>query len=180
MTRALTAHDPRYQELFDPAKEAANFDLTPAMSAWRERAPIMKGSLRELLGLPSCMPCSTASDLTIRSCPTSRVSAHFARISYSRPKFTRRARAYAMLGHTIVEMVGEEHRQQRAIAQPMFVRPMVMTWWKRNWIDEAVDTLVDHLMERFPDMHLDPDAPPPQLVGGLEQRGLTALPVRLS
>jgi hypothetical protein len=58
MTRALTAHDPRYQELFDPAKEAANSsgtvlpDLTPAMSAWRERTPVMKGSLRELLGLP--------------------------------------------------------------------------------------------------------------------------------
>jgi hypothetical protein len=41
-------------------------------------------------------------------------------------------------------------------------------------------TAIDRLMDRFPDMHLDPDAPPPQLVGGLEQRGLTALPVCLS
>ena len=33
------------------------------------------------------------------------------------------------------------------------------------------------LMDRFPNMHLDPDLPAPQLIGGLEQRGMSSIPV---
>ena len=36
---------------------------------------------------------------------------------------------------------------------------------------------IDGLLDRFPNMRLDPSAPLPQLVGGLEQRGFTAVPV---
>ena len=48
----LTADDPRYGRMFDAAKEAEETsggvfgDLTPAMSALRDQAPVMKGSLR--------------------------------------------------------------------------------------------------------------------------------------
>jgi cytochrome P450 len=36
------------------------------------------------------------------------------------------------------------------------------------------------LFDNFPKMRLDPDAPAPELIGGLEQRGMTAVPVLLS
>src|SRR3546814_12975066 len=59
MADTLTADDPRYRAMFDVANEAASHgdghvhgDLTPLMSQLRERAPVLKGSLRELLDLP--------------------------------------------------------------------------------------------------------------------------------
>ena len=39
---------------------------------------------------------------------------------------------------------------------------------------------VNGLMDRFPNLRFDPDAPAPELVGGIEQRGMSALPVRLT
>src|SRR3546814_1298647 len=55
MADTLTADDPRYRAMFDVANEAASHgdghvhgDLTPLMSQLRERAPVLKGSLREL------------------------------------------------------------------------------------------------------------------------------------
>ena len=38
---------------------------------------------------------------------------------------------------------------------------------------------INGLMDRFPNMRLDPDAPAP-ILGGLEHRGVTSLPVVLS
>lgn len=38
---------------------------------------------------------------------------------------------------------------------------------------------LDGLLDRFPFMHLDPGAPPQRLTGGLEQRGMSAIPVIL-
>ena len=38
---------------------------------------------------------------------------------------------------------------------------------------------INGLLDRFPDMRLDPDQPPPTLVGAAEQRGMSAVPVRL-
>ena len=38
---------------------------------------------------------------------------------------------------------------------------------------------IDGLLDRFPQMRLDPDAPPQRLTGGLEQRGMSAIPVML-
>jgi cytochrome P450 len=35
------------------------------------------------------------------------------------------------------------------------------------------------LLDAFPNLRLDPDAPAPYLTGGLEQRGMSAIPVRL-
>ena len=45
-------------------------------------------------------------------------------------------------------------------------------------IQEMV-TALNGLMDRFPNMRLDPNAPTPEVVGGLHQRGMTAVPVRL-
>jgi cytochrome P450 len=49
-----------------------------------------------------------------------------------------------------------------------------------NVAKQEMVTALNGLMDRFPKLALDPTAPAPQLMGGLEQRGMTALPVRLS
>ena len=58
MTDVLIADDTIYEELYDVRKEAEHAgnlverDMNPDMNALRERAPVQKGFLRELLGLP--------------------------------------------------------------------------------------------------------------------------------
>jgi cytochrome P450 len=48
-----------------------------------------------------------------------------------------------------------------------------------NVAKQEMITALNGLMDRFANLHLDPDAPAPRLLGGLEQRGMSALPVRL-
>jgi cytochrome P450 len=48
-----------------------------------------------------------------------------------------------------------------------------------NVARQEMISALNGLMDRFPDLRLDPDAPPPRLVGGVLQRGMSALPVRL-
>lgn len=150
----LTTDDPRYRELFDPAKEAQASsgmvvpDLTPAMCALRDRASVMPGSLRQLLKLPELHHAFN------------RERPHYTIFSYAgcerafRENLVFSSEVYKespgvqMLGNTILQMVGREHREQRGVVQPMFVLPTVMGVWKKNWIDEAVDTLVERFVGR--------------------------------
>jgi len=58
MHDSLTIGDPRYAQLFDLQKDAAehneiNGDLTPSMNALREKAPLLQGFLRDLLRQPN-------------------------------------------------------------------------------------------------------------------------------
>src|SRR4051812_2155913 len=58
MSEVLIADDSIYEELYDVRREAefsgnlVEEDMNPAMGALRERAPVQKGFLRDLLGLP--------------------------------------------------------------------------------------------------------------------------------
>jgi cytochrome P450 len=49
-----------------------------------------------------------------------------------------------------------------------------------NVARQEMVSAINGLMDRFPNLRLDPDAPAPQLVGGAQQRGMSALPVLLS
>ena len=44
---------------------------------------------------------------------------------------------------------------------------------------QEMGTALNGLMDRYPNMRLDPDAPTPELLGGVEQRGMSAVPVIL-
>jgi hypothetical protein len=48
-----------------------------------------------------------------------------------------------------------------------------------NVARQEMISALNGLMDRFPNLRLDPDAPAPQLVGGAQQRGMSALPVLL-
>jgi cytochrome P450 len=149
MSSTLTSDDPRYRELFDPAKEAsANGgqvlgDLTLAMNALRDRAPVQKGSLRELLGLADTHAMYNRRRehytlLDFKSCERGfRENLLFSSEVY------KESPGVQMLGETILQMTGDEHRRRRAVVQPMFVRPKAKTWWEQNWIHEAVQILLD-------------------------------------
>jgi cytochrome P450 len=49
------------------------------------------------------------------------------------------------LGKVILKMVGDEHMRYRKMVQPMFIRPRAIKWWRKNWIDNSVASLLDRL-----------------------------------
>jgi cytochrome P450 len=155
-TTGTQADDLRYRKIFDVTKEvaAANEgrliylgDLAPKMNALRARGAILKGGLRELLGLPELTYTTYRkrqhyTTLSFKACEEAfRDNELFSSIVY------RESQGVQSLGRTILEMTGEEHLRYRAVAQPMFIRPKVIKWWKPKWIDEAVASLLDRLME---------------------------------
>ena len=37
------------------------------------------------------------------------------------------------IGSTMINMIGKQHKSYRSVAQPVFIRPRVLDWWKRRW-----------------------------------------------
>jgi cytochrome P450 len=153
MADALTAEDPLYSELFDPAKEAAAGegtvygDFTGAMNALRDQAPVQKGSLRDLLNVPELEHWENQREhytvFSFAACDRAfRDNQVFSSLGYLESPGVR------SFGKVILSMVGDEHRRYRAAAQPMFLKPRTATWWRQNWIDETVDVLLNNLVGR--------------------------------
>lgn len=153
MAETLTADDPRYQRLFDIAAETMQLvgrvegDLTPAMSALRERGPVHKGSLRELLQLPEVhrqfdKPREHYTLFSYAACERAFVE----NMVYSSEVY-KESPGVQQLGRSILEMTGEEHRRYRGVVQPMFLRPKVVALWQGSWIDSAVTALLDRFQD---------------------------------
>jgi cytochrome P450 len=108
----------------------------------------MKGSLRELLGVKALhasfdRPREHYTFFTFKLCDRGfRENLLFSSEVYKESPGVR------SLGNVILGMIGEEHRRYRSAVQPMFIRPKAMTWWQQNWIDEAVDALLDRFTGR--------------------------------
>jgi cytochrome P450 len=148
MSTSLTAEDPRYRELFDLAKEAIEHagrvegDLTPAMNALRDRAPVMKGSLRDLLELPEIHKAFDRSRehytiFTFKLCERAfRENLLFSSEVY------KESPGVQSLGRTILEMTGKEHHRYRSVVQPLFLRPKAMIWCGRAALYPLVDEIV--------------------------------------
>jgi cytochrome P450 len=150
MEDMLTSDDPRYREIFDVAAEAENMgnatdlDLNDAMNALRERGSVLKGSLRELLGINIHSPFEhdlpTYSVLSFKACDQAfRDNKSFTSFAYNDMP------AIRSLGPIVLNRVGEEHIRLRATAQLMFMKPKTMSWWRSNWIDNTVNTLLDRI-----------------------------------
>jgi cytochrome P450 len=187
MSEALTKDDPRYRELFDAAKEAAVSnngavygDFTQAMNALRDAGPVHKGSLRELLGLPSIGHYSPPREhYTIFSFEACNYA--FRNAQFFSSKGVGESPTVQALGTMILTMDGEQHRRLRATAQPMFLLPKVLGTWKQNWIDDTVDTLLDRLVgQDTADLNFDLCARLPMHVAsrGIGLRGDQALDFR--
>jgi cytochrome P450 len=155
MTDTLTADDPLYEELYDVRREALEMgnlveeDMNPGMNALRERAPVMKGSLRDLLGLPAHhrhvmaagRQCYTS--LSFEACNTAfRDHERFSSKIVHHPSES----GEQTLG--ILEMDEPQHRAFRSALQPLFVKPRTLTWWRERFINDIVAALVMQLQKR--------------------------------
>lgn len=156
MADTLTADDARYAEMFDTTKQEANYgveqarDYTADLNGLRERGPVLKGSPRELLGLPEIHEGAyngpERENWTVTSFHACE-RAFRENLTFS-SEIMKESAGIQMIGRTILEMVGPEHKRYRAVGQPLFLRPRVLDWWKRRWIDEAAETLLERLEGR--------------------------------
>ncbi len=155
------------QELYDVRNEAASmgnaaaFDINERLNALRERGPVLKGALRDLLGMEARSPYEVQRDtytaLSFRACERAlRENETFTSFAYNEMPGVRG------MGTIILNKIGDDHRRFRATAQPMFIKPKAMTWWRPNWIDATVAALLDRIEggERA-DLNLDLCAPLP-------------------
>jgi cytochrome P450 len=155
MTDSLTAEDARYAAMFDTTKQDANHgaedrDYSDGLNALRERGAVQRGSPRTLLGLPAVEqahqigpPREEWTVFSYAACERAfRENLLFSSEIY------RESAGLSAIGNTILNMVGKEHRAYRAVGQPLFLRPRVLDWWKRKWIDQAADELLDRLEGR--------------------------------
>ncbi len=153
MEDVLIADDPLYEELYDVRREAEAIGnsvdvdaIMPQLHALRARAPVHKGRVRELLGLPH-------HDRHVRAAGRQ----HFTVLSYDACEAAfRDAQTFsnAVQGYDnpagekamgILEMDPPEHRAYRRTIQPKFLMPEAMGWWRKRTIDGIVSRLIERM-----------------------------------
>ena len=162
MSTLLLADDPLYEELYDVRLEAiamrnyVEHDQTDAIAALRAQAPVHKGKLRELLGLPEHEryghePGQRYCALSYDACE--EVLRDSKRFSSSISHHPNPANEKTM---GVLEMDGGEHRAYRRALQSIFLQHNAETWWRTRWIDGAVEQLIGQLKGRErADLNLD-------------------------
>lgn len=149
----LTADDPLYEELYDVRREAEAIGnlvdletVMPRIHALRAQAPVHKGRVRELLGLPH-------HDRHVRA----KGRQHWTALSYETcEQALRNPRIFsnAVQGNDnpagektmgILEMDPPEHRGYRRAIQPKFLMPEALGWWREHAIDGIVSRLIDRM-----------------------------------
>jgi cytochrome P450 len=150
MTDVLTTDDPLYEELYDVRREAEGIGnlvdvnaVIPQIHALRARAPVHKGRLRELLGLPHHDRHVYAKGrqhwtaLTYEACEAAfRDPQTFSNTVQGHPN---PANEKSM---GILEMDPPMHRAYRRTIQPKFLMPEAMGWWRTQTIDGIVERLI--------------------------------------
>lgn len=163
MAEKLTSDDSLYEKLFDVKQETVAVggellgDLSLEMNKLRDNSPVAKGSLRQLLGLPEIhqafdKPREHYTIFSYALCNRAlRENLLFSSEVYEESPGVRR------LGNVILKMVGDEHRRYRSMVQPMFIKPRAIDWWKKNWIDNSVTSLLDRLEQKTDGADLNQD-----------------------
>lgn len=149
-SKALTADDPLYRDVFDIAKEATHGhrmvfdDMAERLNALRDKGAIHKGIGSVLAGDPDDAlfqpPRETYTLTTFELVNWAFRDGE----TFSNEIYRDLAMVHAM-GDTILWKTGPDHQRLRAVAQPMFIGPKTVTWWRRNWIDEIVAKLLEPL-----------------------------------
>jgi cytochrome P450 len=150
MTDVLTTDDPLYEQLYDVRREAeeiGNFvdvsAVMPQVHKLRAQAPVHKGRLRELLGLPHHDRHVRARDrqhwtaLTFEACEAAFRDPQV--FSNSVQGNDNPANEKTM---GILEMDPPMHRAYRRTIQPKFLMPEAMGWWRQQTIDGIVQRLI--------------------------------------
>ena len=156
MTDILTADDPLYEELYDVRREAegiGNFidvdAVMPQLHVLRAQAPVHRGRVRELLGLPH-------HDRHVRA----KGRQHYAVLGYDACKAAFRdpqSFSNSVQGNDnpanektmgILEMDPPMHRAYRRTIQPKFLMPEAMGWWRTHTINGIVERLIARMAAR--------------------------------
>jgi cytochrome P450 len=149
----LVADDPLYEELYDVRKEAEAIgnavdisQIMPRVHALRAQAPVHKGKLREILGLPGHDRHVLAKDrphwtvLTYEACEAAfRDPATFSNAVQGHPN----PAGEKTMG--ILEMDPPMHRGFRRTIQPKFLMPEALGWWRTRTIDGIIDRLIERM-----------------------------------
>lgn len=149
-TDVLVADDPLYEKLYDVRREAEDIGnavdvgaIMPQVHALRAQAPVHKGRLRELLGLPH-------HDRHVRA----RGRQHYSVLTYEACEAAfRDAQTFSngVQGNDnpanektmgILEMDPPMHRAYRRTIQPKFLMPEAMGWWRTRTIDSIIARLI--------------------------------------
>lgn len=149
-----TADDELYESLYDVRREAEEIgnyidhDPYPSMNALRERAPVQKGFLRELMGLPAFHRHKGALDREGYTCFTFEMCEKAFRdnVNLSNNVYHFDGSPPKTMG--ILEMDNPEHHAFRRAVQSLFIRPKAQKWWREHFIDRLVDDLVVDLQRR--------------------------------
>lgn len=154
-TDVLTADDALYEELYDVRREAMDQgnlveeDMNPAMCALRDKAPVQKGFLRELLGLPPHFRNVAAKGLDGYTCfDWETCNEAFRNPDRFNSKIYHMDPTSEEKTIGLLEMDYGEHRGFRMTLQPMFIKPKTLTWWRERWINEITETLMRNLASR--------------------------------
>jgi len=153
MDDVLTTDDPLYEELYDVRNEAeaiGNFvdvnAVMPRLHELRAQAPVHKGRVRELLGLPH-------HDRHVLA----KGRQHYAVLTYDACEDAFRdpqTFSNTVQGHPtptgentmgILEMDPPMHRAYRRTIQPKFLMPEAMGWWRQRTIDNIVERLITRM-----------------------------------
>lgn len=149
----LTADDPLYEELYDVRKEAESIgnltelsQVMPRLHPLRAQAPVHKGRVRELLGLPHHDRHVLAKDRP-----------HWTVLSYDACEAAFRdpqTFSNSVQGHPnpagentmgILEMDPPMHRAYRRTIQPRFLMPEALGWWREKTIDGIIERLIERM-----------------------------------
>lgn len=152
-TDVLLADDPLYEELYDVRREAEDIGnlidvnaVMPQLHKLRAQAPVHKGRVRELLGLPH-------HDRHVLA----KGRQHYAVLTYDACEAGFRdpqTFSNTVQGHPnpagentmgILEMDPPVHRAYRRTIQPKFLMPEAMGWWRTRTIDGIVEKLIDRM-----------------------------------
>lgn len=152
-TDVLTADDPLYEELYDVRREAESVGnaidvgaVMPQVHRLRAQAPVHKGKLREILGLPE-------HDRHVYA----KGRQHWSALSWEACEAALRdAQTFSnsVQGHPnpanentmgILEMDPPLHRAYRRTIQPKFLMPEALGWWREKTIDGIIERLIERM-----------------------------------
>jgi cytochrome P450 len=124
-------------------------DPYPIWRELRERGPIHEGTVHELSGLdrPAFfhgLPHPELPHYSAFSYEACDAAYRDARVFASAPVSQEIDTGEVSPLNSMLSMDGAQHRRYRSLVQPSFV-PAKAQWWIRNWIEQTVHLLIDHL-----------------------------------
>jgi cytochrome P450 len=152
----LKHEDARIAQMFDVEKEAHHTgavvieDPFPALQRLLSEAPVHNGALAQLLGYKS----GAGFQFHLDGHPTYSALSFNAvnRTLVDNKVFS--SEAYALFPQndlfkiTILQKIGDEHRNLRAPIQPLFNPDYAEKWWSKKIIDETVEALISNIEKK--------------------------------